>query len=170
MSRESIEVEVESITGEERKAARSQELSQGMDDPMCHVLGAGTELKGRKNLGAGIDGQTEHSFGTAEGGAQFIQLEVREVEMEEESLVQDLRVLTSTSQPSGDRGLTVAEDPLCCGMGQPFSQCREHQGDLVRRGFQTVQRSVTSSAERGVASLTTKRLDALYTAMLAISD
>ena len=100
MSRESIEVEIESITGEERKAARSQELSEGMDDPMCHVLGAGTELKGRKNLGAGIDGQPEpeYLFGTAEAGAQFIQLEVREVEMEEEALVQSVRVYTCTSE------------------------------------------------------------------------
>jgi hypothetical protein len=141
MSRESIEVEIESITGEERKAARSQELSQGMDDPMCHVLGAETELKGRKNLGAGIDGQPEQLFGTAEAGAQFIQLEVREVEMEEEAFVQDLRVLTSTSQPSGDRGLTVTEDPLGGGRIQPLGKPQRAPWRSAARGFSDATRA-----------------------------
>ncbi|HEX9134834.1 MAG TPA: hypothetical protein VF844_21320 [Ktedonobacteraceae bacterium] len=90
--------------------------------------------------------------------------------MAEEALVQGLCMFPSASEPGGDGGLSVAEDPLCCGRGQLFSQCREHQGDLVRRGFQTVQWSVTSSTERGVASRTSKRLDPLDTAMLAISD
>ena len=56
---------------------------------MRHVLGAGAELKHRKNLGAGIDGQPEPEdlFGAAEPGAEFVQLQVREVEMAEEALV-----------------------------------------------------------------------------------
>ena len=36
-----------------------QALSQGMDDAMCHVLGAGTELKHRKNLRARINRQPQ---------------------------------------------------------------------------------------------------------------
>ena len=64
-----------------------------------------------KNFRARVDGQPEpeHLFGTAEAGAQFVQLEVREVEMEEEALVQSVRVCTCTSEPGGDRGLTIAE-------------------------------------------------------------
>ncbi len=60
---------------------------------MRHVLGAGAELKHRKNLGAGIDGQPEPEdlFGAAEPGAEFVQLQVREVEMAEEALVQGVR-------------------------------------------------------------------------------
>jgi hypothetical protein len=75
-----------------------QELSQGMDDAMRHVLGSRTELKHRKNLGARVDGQPqpEHLFGAAQPGAQFVQLQVREVEMAEEALVQGVRVLAST--------------------------------------------------------------------------
>jgi hypothetical protein len=81
---------------------------------MRHVLRAGTQLEDGKKLGAGIDGkpEPEHVFGAAEAGAQFVQLEVREVEMEEEPLVQSVRVFTSTAQPGRARGLSKAEDPL----------------------------------------------------------
>ena len=139
---------------------------------MCHVLGAGTQMEHGKNLRAGIDGQPEpeHLCGAAQPGSQFVQLEVRELEMAEGALVQGLCVLASTGQPGGDGGLSKAEDTLCRGRIQPFGQRREHHGDLVGRGFQTIEGSVTPRSERGVASLTTKGLDVLGMAMLAIPD
>ena len=79
-------------------------------------------------------------------------------------------MLASARQPGGDGGLPVAEDPLSGGRVQPFGERSQHHGDLVGRGFQTVQRSMAPSTERGVASLTAKRLDPLGMAMLAISD
>ena len=71
-----------------------------MDHPMSHVLGAGTQLEHRQNLGAGIDGQPEphHMLVAPEPGAQFVQLQVREVKMAEEALVQGMRVLACTSE------------------------------------------------------------------------
>ncbi len=69
-----------------------------------------------------------------------------------------------------DRGLSIAEDTLCGGRIQPFGQRREHHCDLLGGSFQTIQRSVASSTERGAASLTAKRLDALGPAMLAIAN
>ncbi len=95
MGRERIEVEIEPVTGKEGEATGSQELSQGMDDPMCQVLGAGTELKHGKNLGARVDSQPEpeHLSSAAQPGSQFVQLEVREVEMAKGPLVQGLCVL-----------------------------------------------------------------------------
>jgi len=100
MSREGIEVEIEPVTGEEREAARSQELSQGVDEQVRHVLRAGTQMEHRQNLGARVDGQPEpqHLAGTAQPCAQFVQLEVREPEMAEGALVQGLCVLASASQ------------------------------------------------------------------------
>ncbi len=53
-----------------------------------------------KELGAGIDGQPEPQdlrMG-AQPCAQFVQLQVREVQMEEEALVQDVRVLACTGE------------------------------------------------------------------------
>jgi hypothetical protein len=47
-----------------------------VDELMGYGLGAGAQLKHRKNLGEGIDGQPEpeNLVGAAEPGAQFIQL------------------------------------------------------------------------------------------------
>ncbi len=107
---------------------------------MGHVLCAGTQMEHGKKLCARVDGQPEpqHVFGAAEPGAQFVQLEVREPEMAEKALVQDLRVLTSTGQPGSDRGLSKAEDTLSSRRTQPFGQRRQHHCDLMRGGFQTV--------------------------------
>jgi hypothetical protein len=66
------------------------------------MLCAGAQVKHRKNLGEGIDGQPqpENLFGVAQSGAQFVQPEVWEPEMVEEVLVQGVCVLTSTEQKS----------------------------------------------------------------------
>ena len=130
---------------------------------MGHVLCAGTQMEHGKKLCARVDGQPEsqHMFVAAQPGAQFIQLEVREPEIAEEALVQDLCVLTSTSHPGGDGGLPVAEDTLGSGRVQSFGKRRQHHSDLVRGGFQTVQGSVASSTEGGAAGLTAKGLDPL---------
>src|SRR5258708_14209389 len=127
---------------------------------MSHVLCAGTELEHRQNLSERIDGQPEpeHLRGTAQPGAQRVQLEVRELEMEEEALVQGVRVPTCTSEPPRNSGLSKAEDPLGGGRIEPFGQSREHHGDLVRGGFQAIQGGVASGTACAVARLATKRL------------
>jgi hypothetical protein len=86
------------------------------------------------------------------------------------ALVQGLRVLASTSQPGGDGDMTVAEDTFSGGSILPFGERGQHHGDLLRGGFQTVQRSVASSSEGGAAGLTAQGLDALGMAMLAIPN
>ena len=69
-----------------------------------------------------------------------------------------------------DGGLTGAEDAWGFGRIQSFGQRREHHCDLLRGGFQTIQRSVASSTERRAAGLTPKRLDLLGMTMLAIAN
>ena len=56
---------------------------------MRRVLRAGAELKHRKNLGERIDGQPEpeHLCGAAQSGAQFVQLEVGDLEVVETALM-----------------------------------------------------------------------------------
>jgi hypothetical protein len=90
--------------------------------------------------------------------------------MAEGPLVQDLCMFPSASQPGSDRGLSVAEDTSSIGRVQPFGQRRQYHRDLVRGGFQTVQRSVASSTEGGVTGLTTKALDLLSMTVLPIPD
>ena len=81
---------------------------------MRHMLCAGTELKHRKNFRARIDDQPqpEDLFGAAQPGSQFVQLQVRELEVAEIVLVQCLSVLASAREPGRDRGLSKAEDPF----------------------------------------------------------
>src|SRR5215469_11933965 len=139
---------------------------------MSHVLGARTQLERRQKLGAWIDDQPEpqHLLRTLQPRAQLIQLQVREMEVAEEAYVQGLCMRASASEPGGDSGLTIAEDPFGSGRVEPFGQCREHHGDLVRWSFQPVQGGVTPSTEGGAASRTSKGLDALGMTMLAIPE
>jgi hypothetical protein len=92
------------------------------------------------------------------------------VEMEEEALVRGVGVPACTSEPPPNSSLSKAEDSLGGRSVEPFGQSREHQGDLVRGGFQAIQRGVVSGTEGAVAGLTAKSLDRLSTPMLAVPD
>jgi len=137
---ESIEIQIEAIADEDRQAAKGQDLWERVDELMCHVLGTGTELKHRQNLGTRIDGQPQpqHLLRAPQPRAQFVQLEVREPEMSEAALMQGLSVLASPDQPCGYGRLPNAEDPLCGRWVQPFGQRGQHHGDSRGRGFQSV--------------------------------
>ncbi len=86
-----------------------------------------------KQLRTGVDDQPdpEHLGGAAQPGSQFIQLEVREVEMAKGPLVQGVCVLASSRQPGGDGRLSKAEDPFGGGRVEPLGQRREHHCDLL---------------------------------------
>ena len=87
----------------------------------------------------------------------------------EGAFVQVLRMRPCTSEPSRDGRLPVTKDPFGGGCVQPFGQRCQNQGDLMGRGFQTVQGRVASRAERGAAGLTAQRLDLLSPTVLVIS-
>jgi hypothetical protein len=93
-------VVIEAVTGKERDATRSQGLSQRVKNHVGHMLGARTQTEHRNNLRAGIHGQPEpqHLCGVAQPGAEFVQLEVREPEMTEGALMEDLSMPTCTSE------------------------------------------------------------------------
>jgi len=93
---------------------------------MCHILCAGTQLEHGENLGARINGQPEpeHLLITTQPRPQFVQLEIGKLEMTEKVLMEALSVLPSASEPRGDGGLSVAEDPFSRGSIQSFGQRR----------------------------------------------
>ena len=115
------------------------------------------------DLREGVDGQPQPQdlLIAAQPGSQLVQLEVRKLEVGEAAPMQGLCMLASASQPGGDGGLSVAEDPLGSRRVQSFGERRQHHGDLTGGSFQTVQGSVAPSSERDVAGLTAKGLDAL---------
>ena len=80
MSREGIKVQIEAIAGEEWNAAWSQEPSQRVNNRMCHVLCAGTQLEDGKQLGVGINRQPQKDESGWHGGAwcaAVVQLQMR---------------------------------------------------------------------------------------------
>src|SRR6266566_3332079 len=101
-----------------------------MDNCVGRVLRAETEMEDGKNLRTGVDGQPQPQdvCVAAEPGAQFVQLEIRKLEMTEKVLVEGVSVFPSAGQPGGDSGLTVAEDPLGSGWVQPFGERHQHNG------------------------------------------
>jgi hypothetical protein len=139
---------------------------------MGRMLCAETQMEDGKYLRTWVDRQPQPQdvCVAAEPGAQFVQLEIRKLEVAEKVLVEALSVLPSAGRPGGDGGLTVSEDPFSGGWVQPFGACCQHDCDLVRGGFQTIEGSVTPGSERGVASLTAKGLDAFGLAMLTVSN
>ncbi len=64
------------------------------------MLCAGTKVEDGNDLREGVDGQPqpEHVCGAAQPGAQFVQLQVRELEVGEAAPVQGLSVLAGTGQ------------------------------------------------------------------------
>ena len=62
-----------------------------MDDPMRRVLRAGAQIQHGQNLGARIDGQPEpeHLCGAAQPCANFVQLQVRDVQVAEAALMEE---------------------------------------------------------------------------------
>ena len=61
-----------------------------------------------------------HLFGAAQPRAQFVQLEVRELQSVKGALVQRLSVRALARQPGGDSRLPVAENPFRTGRVQPL--------------------------------------------------
>jgi hypothetical protein len=100
MSREGREVQIEAITGEQRQTIMGQKPLQGVDEHMRRMLCAGTQMQHGQKLCAGVDGQPqpEHLGGAAKPCANFIQLEVRNVQVAEGVLMEELSVLACPSE------------------------------------------------------------------------
>jgi hypothetical protein len=102
---------------------------------MCWVRGP--SACHRNNLGEGINRQPEPQdlLGAAEPGAQFVQLEMRKVEVAERTLMEDLRMAACTSEPGGNGGLSVAENSRSRGRIQPFGKSPRGQRQPAEMGF-----------------------------------
>ncbi len=83
---------------------------------------------------ARINGQPEDLCGAAQPGAQFVQLQMREVQGAQAALIEGLSVRALAREPGGDGGLPVAENPFSHGRVQSFGQCRQYDCDPAREG------------------------------------
>jgi hypothetical protein len=71
-------------------------LSQAVNELMCRVLHMRTQLKHRDDRGEGSDGQAhpQELCGVAQPCANFVYLEVRQVQVAEAALMEELSVPT----------------------------------------------------------------------------
>jgi hypothetical protein len=117
MGSQRIEIHIQAITREEREAARDQDLTQRVDHGMGRVLCAETQMEDGKNLRTGVDRQPQPQDVciAAQPGTQFVQLDIRKLEVAEKVLMEGLCMLPCTGQLGDDRGLTEAEDTFSGG-------------------------------------------------------
>jgi hypothetical protein len=80
MRRQSVEVEVQAVTREDRAAASSQPSMQLVDHSMRDILRPCAKLQHRDDLRERIDHhpEPERMHAAAEAGAQFVELKMRE--------------------------------------------------------------------------------------------
>jgi hypothetical protein len=109
---------------------------------MRGVLRARTQMEDGKQLRRGVDDQPQPQDAgmAAQPCANFIQLQVWEVQMAEGPLVQRLSMLACTREPPRDGRLTGAEDTLSRRSVQSFGKPRRAPWRPgTRRRFQAIQ-------------------------------
>ena len=81
---------------------------------MGRFLCARTQRENGKKLGARIDNQPQpqHLCCAAQSGSNFVQLQVRNMQVAEGVLMEELSVFACANEPHDDGGLSVAEDPF----------------------------------------------------------
>jgi hypothetical protein len=109
---------------------------------MGGVLRARTQMQDRKDLRTGVDGQPQpQDVGVAaQPRPQFVQLDIRKLEMTEKVRVKALSVLPSTGQPGDDGRLPEAKDPFGRRRIQPFGKPQRAPWRSAARGFSNDRR------------------------------
>ena len=105
----------------------------------------------------------------AKPGPQFVQLEMREVQPLEESLVHQRAVRASPRQPARDRSMPMPKHPRGGRDRQPFGQRGQHFGNPVGSGFEPIERRSAARAEGAAARLAAQGLYPLVAAMGAVT-
>src|SRR5260370_33695767 len=99
-----------------------------------------------------MNDQPQHLFGASQPGSNFVQLQVREVEVAEGVLVEEVSVLAYASEPGADGALPVAPRPVRQRKGpalRPTQRARRPPGTGV--GCQTIQSKVPARTHHGAA-------------------
>ena len=92
-----------------------------MYDRMRRALRPRTDVEHRDQFGERIDRDPEpkHVRPIAQACAQFIKLEMRQLEVADPAVVQGGAVLASPRQPGADRAFPVSKHAHGCGDAQP---------------------------------------------------
>jgi hypothetical protein len=96
------------------KLKGGQLLAQPVDEQLRHLVRSRTQLEHRNALGEWIDGHPEpqNLRVAAQACSQFIQLQMRDLEMAERALMQDLGIRSCLQQPVRDRRMPDPQNSL----------------------------------------------------------
>ncbi len=116
-----VEVEVQPVAGEDRETAWSPAMTKLVDDSTRRILRAGATLQHGDEFGQRVDHdpQPEHVRALPQARAEFVEQELRELEVAQPAVVQCRTVLTGPAEPGGKRILTMPKD-----------QCRRNGREL----------------------------------------
>jgi hypothetical protein len=84
--------------------------------------------------------QPQHVRPTAQPRAQFVELDVRQVEVAKDAVVQRRAVCPGPREPGGNGRMTMAEEVHRGGHREPFRQRSQYLRNTLRCSFQAVQR------------------------------
>src|SRR5262245_6496791 len=106
---------------------------------------------------------------TPEPRAQFIQLDVRELEIPQPTRMEHGTVFARTHHPSCDGRMPMSKHAHCSSDGESFRQRSEHFTHPLRWGFQAIERGMAAGAAGDTAGLTSERLDAFVPSFGAVA-
>ncbi len=142
MGGQGVEVEIQAIARKHGQAAGGEPLPQIMHHAVCRVLGPWPQVEHRDEFAERIDGhpEPEHMRPAAQPRAQFVELDVGQVEIVKDAVVERGTVLAGARHPGGDGGVPMAKHAPGGGKREPFRQRGEHHCNPLRCGFEAIER------------------------------
>src|SRR5262249_6974531 len=101
---------------------------------------------------------------------QFIELEMREGEILEESVVERCAMFPGTAEPGGDSRMAMAKHPHGGGHIQAFGQCCQYLPDALGCCLEAVQRRRAPRTKGGLACLAAEGLDTFAFPVSTVTD
>src|SRR5262249_38757343 len=172
MGGECVEIEIETIAGERRDAARRETPVEIVDQCMCRILRARTQMQHGDQLADRINRQPQPQrvHAAPQPSAELVELDMQQVQVPQGAVVQRRTVPPRTCQPGGDGSGTVAKNPHGSGHREPFGHGRQHLTYALGRRFEPIEWRVSTGRKRGATGLAAQRLDALYFPLSSVAD
>ncbi len=142
-----------------------------MDDGMRRMLRPRPEVQDRHEFRQRVDHhpQPKHVGALAQPRAQFIKLEMRELEAAEPTVMQRRAVPASPREPGGDRPGAVPKHPHSCGDRKSLSYRAQDFCDTGGGRLEAIEGCAAPGGKGYSTRLTAKGLDALVRAVRPIT-
>jgi len=142
-----------------------------MNKCVCDCLGTGAKLSSGDDFRASIEREPEPDglALVAQGGSQFVELDVQRLQAAEETRAQFLRMSRGTGQPGCNRCFGMSKDAHCGTHRQTFRKCTQDFTDTLVCGLEVIQGCVASHREFVTTGLATEVLNRCMHVVMTIS-